>query len=32
VYGILMWAWFTAVGIALIRLSRRTPRAGGGAA
>jgi len=25
VYGILMWAWFTAVGIALIRLSRRTP-------
>ncbi|MGZ4662494.1 MAG: DUF4386 family protein [Arthrobacter sp.] len=32
VYGILMWAWFTAVGIALIRLSRRTPRAGGAAA
>jgi hypothetical protein len=25
VYGILMWARFTAVGIALIRLSRRTP-------
>ncbi|RKR15475.1 DUF4386 family protein [Arthrobacter oryzae] len=29
-YGILMWAWFLAVGIALIRLSRRTPRAAGG--
>jgi hypothetical protein len=28
VYGILMWAWFTAVGIALIRLSRRTPGTG----
>lgn len=32
VYGILMWAWFTAVGITLIRLSRRTPRADGAAA
>jgi hypothetical protein len=29
-YGILMWAWFLAVGIALIRLSRRTPRDVGG--
>ena len=25
-YGILLWAWFIAVGIALIRLGRRTPR------
>jgi len=32
VYGILMWAWFTAVGIALIRMARRTPRAGAAAA
>ena len=23
-YGVLMWVWFVAVGIALIRLSRRT--------
>ncbi|BCW73162.1 DUF4386 family protein [Arthrobacter sp. NicSoilB8] len=29
-YGLLMWAWFLAVGIALLRLARRTPRAGGG--
>ena len=25
-YGLLMWAWFIAVGIALVRLGRRTPR------
>jgi hypothetical protein len=25
-YGVLMWAWFAAVGIALIRLALRTPR------
>ncbi len=23
-YGLLMWVWFVAVGIALIRLARRT--------
>ena len=28
-YGLLMWAWFAAVGIALIRLGRKTPSAGG---
>ena len=25
-YGILLWAWFVAVGVALIMLGRRTPR------
>lgn len=25
-YGVLLWAWFIAVGIALIRLAQRTPR------
>ena len=25
-YGVLLWAWFIAVGIALIRLASRTPR------
>jgi len=27
-YGLLMWVWFVAVGIALIRLAGRTPRSG----
>lgn len=30
-YGVLMWVWFVAVGIALIRLAGRTPRSGAGA-
>lgn len=25
-YGVLLWAWFIAVGVALIRLAKRTPR------
>jgi len=29
-YGVLMWVWFVAVGIALIRLAGRTPRSGAG--
>ncbi|KGJ71782.1 hypothetical protein GY21_19845 [Cryobacterium roopkundense] len=31
-YGLLLWAWFVSVGIALIRLARRTPERGPGAA
>lgn len=27
-YGLLLWVWFVAVGIALVRLARRTPRSG----
>ena len=30
-YGLLLWVWFVAVGIALVRLARRTPRSGAGA-
>ena len=29
-YGVLMWVWFVAVGIALVRLAGRTPRSGTG--
>ena len=29
-YGVLLWAWFIAVGIALIRLGRRTPQSTAG--
>ncbi|WP_160668869.1 DUF4386 family protein [Pseudarthrobacter sp. ATCC 49987] len=29
-YGVLMWVWFVAVGIALVRLAGRTPRSGAG--
>lgn len=29
-YGVLMWAWFVAIGIALVRLAGRTPRGGTG--
>lgn len=28
-YGVLMWVWFVAVGVALIRLAGRAPRGGG---
>ncbi len=28
IYGVLMWGWFVAVGVGLIRLAARTPRPG----